>query len=54
MLTILIMLSTLGIIAGDNGLETCVILGIKTLDTGIFGAVLVALLTAYLVKIIRR
>lgn len=46
----LIMLSTLGIIASGNGLETRIILGIETLDTGIFGAVLVALLTAYLVQ----
>lgn len=44
----LVMIATLGIMAGVLNMETRSVLGIKTVDTGVFGGILVGLLSAFL------
>lgn len=46
----LVMISTLGVMAGFHGLKTEPVLGIETLNTGVFGGILVGLMAGVLFK----
>jgi PTS system glucose-specific IIC component len=43
-----VMLATMGVVGGANGVELSQVLGFKTVDTGVFGGILIGLVAAYL------
>lgn len=44
----MVMLASMGVMANINGLETSSIMGIQSLDTGVFGGILIGLVAGYL------
>jgi PTS system glucose-specific IIC component len=45
-----VMLATMGLLAGRHGVEVKAIMGISSIDTGVFGGILIGAVSAYLFK----